>query len=68
MSAIYIYDRRTQLQEPVAVVYDKKNVELIVCALFGHFPEFIFESIVRLHPYDKHPYTSMGSQKSSKSR
>jgi len=63
MSAIYIYDRRTQLTEPVAIVYDKKNVELVIMALFGCLPDYVFESLIRLHPYDADPYKSMGSKK-----
>lgn len=49
---IYIYDSRTQYQEPICVMYDEKNVEPVLMALFGCYPDFVHVSNVRLHKYD----------------
>lgn len=64
MSAIYVYDNRTQYQEPIVVVYNDAHVRPAVLAILGCYPDYVVESRVRLHPYDKDPYTSMGSNKS----
>lgn len=62
MSAIYVYDSRSQYQQPLFVVHDEAKVEKVLSAAFDDVPQAaVHVSYVRLHPYDIDRYTSMGS-------
>lgn len=63
MNAIYVYDNRAQYQEPIVVVYNEDHVRPAVVAILGDYPDYVVVSRTRMHPYDKDPYTSMGSRK-----
>lgn len=66
-SPIYVYDSRTQYQEPVFVVYDERNVEPVIMALYGLYPDFLHVSKQRLHQYNG-TESYVGKSKSSRRR
>ena len=57
MSATYVYDRREQFMKPIVTVYDDEHIEPVIMAIYGCYPEFIYETKTRLHPYDRDPYS-----------
>jgi hypothetical protein len=47
---IYVYDSRSQYQEPIFIVYDEAYVEQIVRLLNGgEYPDHIYVTTIRLH-------------------
>lgn len=48
----YVYDSRTQCEEPVFVVYNREHIQTIASALFGSMPDWLLVSTRRLHPWN----------------
>lgn len=66
MNATYVYDMRTQMLEPVVVIYDETlvaHITHLLSADHGPVPkEHQYITRIRMHPYDKDRYEQMGSQ------
>lgn len=63
---IYVYDSRTQFEEPIFVAYDKAHVEKFVRSIYGEIPSFIFESYRRLHKYSSCDESYLGRSSKGK--
>ena len=56
----YVYNPAGQYQSPLFVVWDEQQINIVAHAL-GFFRDDLHVSRVRLHPYERDRYTSMGS-------
>lgn len=53
----YVYDTRTQMQRPIVIVYDDKNLKRVLHSIFEHDElSYLICTKSKMHSYERDPY------------